>query len=133
MQPSLAVKFDTFNERCFPRALIHRRAVLQRTYRCAKAYPSLEELVKDPKVEAVFLATPAPDHVRHTLLCLAAAGAADVVSAVLRNSIVQHETPDALRGRVMSIHSLVVTSGPRLGDAEAAAQIVKHAGGAPSR
>jgi predicted dehydrogenase len=49
-----------------------RRAVLQRTYRCAKAYPSLEELIKDPKVEAVFLATPAPDHVRHTLLCLAA-------------------------------------------------------------
>ena len=49
-----------------------RRAALQKTYRCAKAYPSLEELLKDPKVEAVFLATPAPDHVRHTLLCLAA-------------------------------------------------------------
>jgi predicted dehydrogenase len=29
-------------------------------------------MLKDPKVEAVFLATPAPDHVRHTLLCLAA-------------------------------------------------------------
>lgn len=54
------------------------------------------------------------------LLCLAFAGAADVVSAVLRNAIVQFETPDALRGRVMSIHTLVVTSGPRLGDAEAA-------------
>ena len=49
------------------------------------------------------------------------AGGADVISAVLRNSIVQLETPDPLRGRLMSIHTLVVTSGPRLGDAEAAA------------
>ncbi len=55
------------------------------------------------------------------LVCLAFAGAADVVSAVLRNSIVQLTTPDHLRGRLSSIHSLVVTSGPRLGDAEAAA------------
>ena len=50
----------------------------------------------------------------------AVAGAADVVSAVLRASIVQLATPDRIRGRVSSIHSLVVTSGPRLGDAEAA-------------
>lgn len=49
-----------------------RRAALQKTYKCAKAYDSLEELVKDPKIEAVFLATPMPDHVRHVLLCLAA-------------------------------------------------------------
>ena len=55
------------------------------------------------------------------LLCLAIAGAADVVSAVLRSGIVQLETPDEIRGRVLSIHILVVTSGPKLGDAEAAA------------
>jgi MFS family permease len=54
------------------------------------------------------------------LFCLAFAGGADVISAVLRNSIVQLATPDHLRGRLSSIHSLVVTSGPRLGDAEAA-------------
>jgi MFS family permease len=54
------------------------------------------------------------------LVCLAIAGGADVISAVLRNSIVQLETPDPLRGRLMSIHTLVVTSGPRVGDAEAA-------------
>ena len=54
------------------------------------------------------------------LVCLAAAGAADVFSAVFRSSLVQLETPDELRGRVMSIHILVVTSGPRLGDIEAA-------------
>jgi MFS family permease len=55
------------------------------------------------------------------LLFLAGAGAADVVSAVLRSAIVQLDTPDELRGRVASIHILVVTSGPRLGDTEAAA------------
>jgi MFS family permease len=54
------------------------------------------------------------------LLCLAVAGAADMFSAVFRSTLVQLETPDELRGRVMSIHILVVTSGPRLGDIEAA-------------
>jgi predicted dehydrogenase len=49
-----------------------RRAALQKTYRCPKAYPSLTDLLRDPKVEAVFLATPAPDHVPHTLQALAA-------------------------------------------------------------
>ena len=55
------------------------------------------------------------------LLCLAIAAGADVISAVLRSFIVQTLTPDALRGRVSSIHVLVVTGGPRIGDAEAAA------------
>jgi MFS family permease len=50
------------------------------------------------------------------LVMLAIAGAADVFSAVFRSTIFQLETPDALRGRVTSIHSLVVTSGPRIGD-----------------
>ncbi len=54
------------------------------------------------------------------LVLLAIAGAADVLSAVLRSTIVQLETPDHLRGRVTAIHILAVTSGPRLGDIEAA-------------
>jgi len=55
------------------------------------------------------------------LVFLAIAGAADVLSAVLRSTLVQLTTPDELRGRVSAIHILVVTSGPRLGDIEAAA------------
>jgi MFS family permease len=54
------------------------------------------------------------------LAFLALAGGADVISAVLRSSLVQLETPDALRGRVTSIHILAVSSGPQLGDIEAA-------------
>ena len=55
------------------------------------------------------------------LFFLAIAGAADVLSAVFRSTIVQLAAPDQLRGRIASIHILVVTSGPRIGDIEAAA------------
>lgn len=54
------------------------------------------------------------------LAFLALAGAADVLSAVFRSTALQLETPDQLRGRLTALHSLVVTSGPRLGDLEAA-------------
>jgi MFS family permease len=52
---------------------------------------------------------------------LAVAGAADSVSAVCRAIINQTVTPDAMRGRMSSVFSLVVTSGPRLGDIESGA------------
>ena len=52
---------------------------------------------------------------------LAAAGAADSVSAVCRSTINQSVTSDAMRGRMSSVFSLVVTSGPRLGDVESGA------------
>jgi MFS family permease len=55
------------------------------------------------------------------LVLLAIAGAADVVSAVFRNTILQLSVPDALRGRLSAVHIAVVTSGPRLGDVEAGA------------
>jgi MFS family permease len=53
------------------------------------------------------------------LSMLALAGAADVVSAIFRGTIVQLNTPDELRGRVSSMHLAVVAGGPRLGDLEA--------------
>jgi len=54
-------------------------------------------------------------------LLLAVAGAADSVSAVSRTSINQSITPDHMRGRMSSVYSMVVTSGPRLGDVESGA------------
>ena len=53
------------------------------------------------------------------LFFLAVAGAADVISAVFRNTILQVTVPEHLRGRLFGIHILVVTGGPRLGDLEA--------------
>ncbi|MCX5757762.1 MAG: Gfo/Idh/MocA family oxidoreductase [Candidatus Hydrogenedentes bacterium] len=40
---------------------------LAKQCRCGKTYPSLEELVKDPAIEAVFVATDAPSHPRHCI------------------------------------------------------------------
>ena len=42
------------------------------------------------------------------------------VTPAWQTPVVQLDTPDNVRGRVMSIHILVVTSGPRIGDIEAA-------------
>lgn len=42
-----------------------RREGLMKACRCPKSYDSLEELVKDPAIEAVFVATDAPSHARH--------------------------------------------------------------------
>jgi MFS family permease len=53
--------------------------------------------------------------------CLVLAGAADSVSAVCRSAINQSVTPDAMRGRMSSVFSLIVTSGPRVGDVESGA------------
>ncbi len=44
-----------------------RRAGLMEACRCDKSYESLEVLVKDPKIEAVFVATDAPSHARHCM------------------------------------------------------------------
>jgi predicted dehydrogenase len=49
---------DLFPDRC---------ANLAKVTRCSKTYPSLEELVKDDKIEAVFVATDAPSHARHCI------------------------------------------------------------------
>jgi MFS family permease len=51
-------------------------------------------------------------------MLLAVAGWADGLSAVCRATISQTLTPDRLRGRMSSVFSLVVASGPRLGDME---------------
>src|SRR3954464_7280921 len=53
------------------------------------------------------------------LVLLGIAGAADMVSAIFRNTILQVATPDALRGRLQGVFIVVVTGGPRIGDVEA--------------
>jgi MFS family permease len=52
------------------------------------------------------------------LLCLAIAGAMDVISTVLRNTILQTSISDDYRSRLSAIQMAVVTGGPRLGDLE---------------
>lgn len=52
---------DLFPDRC---------AALAQAVKCSKTYPSLEEMVKDDSIEAIFCATDAPSHARHAILCL---------------------------------------------------------------
>jgi ENTS family enterobactin (siderophore) exporter len=55
------------------------------------------------------------------LAFLALAGMSDLISEVLRNALLQHYTPDQLRGRVSSLYLAQVTSAPALGNTEAGA------------
>lgn len=52
---------------------------------------------------------------------LAVAGAADLVSAVLRQSMLLVYAPDRMRGRLQGVNTVVVAGGPRLGDLRAGA------------
>ena len=47
-----------------------RCAELAKACRCAKTYPSCEEMLKDDKIEAVFIATDAPSHARLAIAAL---------------------------------------------------------------
>jgi MFS family permease len=52
---------------------------------------------------------------------LATAGAADLVSASYRQTILQTHAPDEMRGRMQGMFIVVVAGGPRLGDLRAGA------------
>jgi hypothetical protein len=58
---------------------------------------------------------------RSFILSLAAlflVGASDVVSVVIRSSLVQLRTPDAMRGRVNAVNSLFIGTSNQLGEFE---------------
>jgi MFS family permease len=55
------------------------------------------------------------------VVLLAFAGAADLVSAVFRQTILQTYAPDEMRGRMQGVFTAVVAGGPRLGDVRAGA------------
>ena len=52
---------DLIPERC---------AEMAKVAGCEKTYPSLEEMVKDDRIEAIFVATDAPSHVKHCVMAL---------------------------------------------------------------
>lgn len=55
---TVAAVSDLFPDRC---------AQLAKACRCEKTYPSLEEMVKDDSIEAVWVATDAPSHAKHCI------------------------------------------------------------------
>jgi predicted MFS family arabinose efflux permease len=53
-----------------------------------------------------------------SLLALVITGAADSVSVVMRSTLVQLETPDAMRGRVSAVNSIFIGASNQLGEFE---------------
>ena len=53
------------------------------------------------------------------MLALLLMGAGDAVSTIIRNTIRQLQTPDHLRGRMVSINQVFFNGGPQLGEVEA--------------
>ncbi|MBT9486648.1 MAG: MFS transporter [Rubrivivax sp.] len=56
-----------------------------------------------------------------SLAALAVSGAADMVSVVVRQTLVQLETPDAMRGRVSAVNGLFIGASNQLGEFESGA------------
>ncbi len=56
-----------------------------------------------------------------SLIVLAISGAADMVSVVVRMTLVQMETPDEMRGRVSAINSVFIGASNQLGEFESGA------------
>jgi len=64
-----------------------------------------------------------------SILFLGAVGASDTVSMILRQTVRQLVTPNALRGRMTSVSMIFFMGGPQLGEVEAG--LVARAFGAP--
>ena len=60
-------------------------------------------------------------HFLLSLLVLAISGAADMVSVVIRMTLIQLETPDHMRGRVSAVNSIFIGASNQLGEFESGA------------
>jgi MFS family permease len=97
-------------------------AVLGSLYTSVRPLPRRQGMVLLWSVAAYGLATIVYGLSRSyflTLLALAGTGLADVVSTVIRQTLRQLATPDALRGRMTSVNMIFFMGGPQLGELEA--------------
>ena len=56
-----------------------------------------------------------------SLVALVVTGGADMVSVVMRQTLVQLDTPDAMRGRVSAVNSMFIGASNQLGEFESGA------------
>ena len=56
-----------------------------------------------------------------SLVALAVSGGADMVNVVIRQTLVQLETPDEMRGRVSAVNSIFIGASNQLGEFESGA------------
>lgn len=60
-------------------------------------------------------------HVLPAIACLVILGAADMFSVLVRQTLIQVETPDEVRGRVLAVHTIVAGTSNELGEFRAGA------------
>lgn len=60
-------------------------------------------------------------HIVPAALFLLTLGAADMVSVVIRQSLIQSETPNEMRGRVIAVHTILTGTSNQLGEFESGA------------
>jgi predicted dehydrogenase len=86
---TVAAVSDLFPDRC---------AALAKACRCEKSYTSLEEMVKDDTIEAVYVATDAPSHAKHCIEVLKhGKHAATAVPAVFGSVETAHELHEVVK------------------------------------
>ncbi len=73
---------------------------LMQTYRWPKSYESLEKLLQDKNVDAVFIATGAPDHAPHVIASLKA-GKHVLCTVPAASSVEEYEAPEWRKGQLL--------------------------------
>lgn len=87
---------------------------LAETVHCPKTYPSLEEMLKDDSIEAVFLATDAPSHCRQAISALKRGKhVASAVPAVFGNLEEAQELYETVRQNPGLVYSMFETTAYR--------------------
>lgn len=115
-----AVAVGTFVCSLFSGRLVHYRWHGQGIARAVQAYGAAIAVFGAILVIALLL-PPASERSAHVGLIVAAcaalalSGAADNISSIYRNTMMQAAVPDAMRGRLQGIFIIVVAGGPRVG------------------
>lgn len=115
-----AVAVGTFTSSLFSGRIVHYRWHGLGITRAVQAYGATVALFGAVLLVAVFLpsaTTDAPNTPLIAIACVALAlsGAADNVSSIYRNTMMQAAVPDSMRGRLQGVFIIVVAGGPRVG------------------
>lgn len=115
-----AVAVGTFASSLFSGRVVHYRWHGRGIARAVQAYGAAIALFGAVLLIGVFL-PPASEAAPHVALislacvALALSGAADNVSSIYRNTMMQAAVPDTMRGRLQGVFIIVVAGGPRVG------------------
>jgi len=117
-----AVAVGTFLSSLFSGRIVHYRWHGRGIARAVQAYGTMIALfgvvlVAGAMLPAGHATASSPDVLLIVLACIALAfsGAADNVSSIYRNTMMQAAVPDTMRGRLQGVFIIVVAGGPRLG------------------